>query len=147
MNRYAQRDSVLRQMGYDYLASPLWASIRRRIFRVCDICPCGDRATEIHHRTYKRRYLEGRGKIHQFLVPVCRSCHQRIEVDDGGKTPLGKANRLLDEITMVGLDHGVVRPRKCWLKPERQERHRRKHAARPSPAANSQRKAMRDGDD
>lgn len=121
VNRYAQRDEVLRQMGYssyrEYLASPLWKKIKARLFKVCDRCPCGAPATEAHHRTYKRRYLEGRGKLHKFVVPVCRSCHQSIEFDGTGKTPLGLANRRLDEIRLAAESKGIHMPYKARVKP------------------------------
>jgi hypothetical protein len=120
MNRYAQRDSVLKAMGYasyaEYLASPLWQGIRARLLKVCSQCPCGAAATEIHHRTYKRRYMEGRGKVHKFMTPVCRACHQRIEFDGDGKTPLGQANRLLDEIRLEAESRGIRMPRQTRLK-------------------------------
>lgn len=120
MNRYAQRDAVLRDMGFasydEYLASPLWSRIRARLFKVCDVCVCGEAATEVHHMTYKRRYMEGRGKIHKFLIPVCRKCHQRIEFDDQGKTPLGQANRVLTEIRLEAEARGIRAPAKTRLK-------------------------------
>jgi hypothetical protein len=116
MNRYAQRDAVLREMGFptyaDYLASPLWARIKRRLFKAYGLCVCGAPATEVHHRTYKRRYMEGRGKIYSFLIPICRTCHQRIEFDERGKTALGHANRILDEIQADAESRGIPqRPR------------------------------------
>jgi len=100
VNRYKQRDAVLRDMGYEsydaYLRSPLWKRIRARLLKKCDTCVCGAPATEFHHRSYKRRYLEGRGKIYKFIVPICRQCHAEIEFDDGAKLCLGWANAKLD---------------------------------------------------
>lgn len=119
MNRYSQRDAVLRDMGFssypDYLASGLWAGIRNRLFEVCSTCVCGNKATQVHHRTYKRRYMEGRGKIHKFLTPVCSACHARIEFDRDGKTPLGVANRRLDEIRVEAESRGIKMPFKTRL--------------------------------
>ena len=120
MNRYAQRDAVLREMGFanydEYLRSPLWAKIKRRLLKVCDRCPCGAPATEFHHRSYKRRYLEGRGKVTKFIVPICRRHHEHIEFDELGKTPLGQANRRLDEIRAAAEARGIIMPRKTRLK-------------------------------
>jgi len=120
MNRYHQRDQVLAKIGFtsyrEYLSSPLWASIRTRLFRVCSTCPCGAKATQIHHRTYKERYMLGRGKIHKFLVPVCETCHKKIEFAGDAKRSLGGANNALDEIIEKGIASGVKRPRKCVAK-------------------------------
>ena len=111
MNRYAQRDAVLKQIGFesysDYRKSPLYARIRARVFKQWDTCVCGKPATQIHHMSYKRRYLEGRGKIHKFLVPLCDECHKTIEFDYQGKCPLGWANRRLDNLRLEYLNKGI----------------------------------------
>ena len=116
MNRYEQRDSVLKKMGFpsyeSYRRSNLWKRIRARLLKGCPICPCGNEATEIHHRTYKRRYMEGRGRITKFLVPICRLCHAWIEFDDGYKTSLGKANAKLDQIRENAEAKGIRVPSK-----------------------------------
>lgn len=124
MNRYAQRDEVLRLMGFrsyrEYLDSRLWKAIRARVLRACSTCPCGQPATEVHHRTYKRRYLEGRGKIHKFLTPICRQCHQQIEFEGSEKLSLGWANAKLDAIREEAEKKGIILPRKFKTKPRRQ---------------------------
>ena len=126
MNRYKQRDDVLLQMGYssygDYLQSPLWARIRARVMQGCrGLCICGKPATEIHHRTYKRRYMEGRGKVTTFLTAICRECHEFIEFDEGGnKVSLGLANTRLEKLSQDADAAGAHRPgkrirsRKSW---------------------------------
>lgn len=120
VSRYQQRDAVLAEMGFptylDYLRSPLYRSIRARIFKVCDRCVCGKPATELHHRSYKRRYLEGRGKIHKFITPVCREHHESIEFDEAGKLPLGWANAKLDAIRAEAEARGIVMPHKTRIK-------------------------------
>lgn len=120
MNRYAQRDRVLNEMGFasyrDYLASPLWQRIRARMLKACPTCPCGKPAEQIHHRTYKRRYLEGRGLIHKYLVPICRTCHEAIEFEGSEKLSLGWANAKLDEIREVAESRGFVIQNKYKLK-------------------------------
>lgn len=120
MNRYQQRDAVLRTMGFssyaEYLASPLWRSIRARLFKVCDQCPCGKKAEQAHHRTYKRRYLEGRGKIHKFITPICGECHEEIEFEGGEKLSLGWANSKLDAIRDEAESRGIILPRATRIK-------------------------------
>lgn len=124
VNRYAQRDAVLLQMGFanyqEYLASPLWARIRARVMKACDgLCICGKEATEIHHRSYKRRYMEGKGKINSFLTAICRECHDFIEFDEAGnKVPLGFANSRLDQLITDAVGAGVHRPGKV-MRPKR----------------------------
>jgi hypothetical protein len=68
-----------------YLRSALWRSIRRRVFglkgRTCSLCH--RRATQVHHRSYDRLTL--RGVILTYLEPICRYCHEKIEVTPGGR--------------------------------------------------------------
>lgn len=126
MNRYAQRDKVLLEMGFssyrEYLDSKLWKSIRARIFRVCSICVCGEPATECHHRSYKRRYLEGRGRIHKYITPVCRKCHQQIEFEGSEKMSLGWANARLLKIQEEAEKRGIKVPKKARISVRRQRR-------------------------
>lgn len=120
MNRYQQRDAVLKEMGFasyrEYLASALWRRIRARLLKACPVCPCGKTAEQVHHRTYKRRYLEGRGKIHKYLVPICRECHESIEFEGSEKLSLGWANAKLDAIRAAAEAAGFVIPNKYKLK-------------------------------
>jgi hypothetical protein len=62
-----------------YLASAKWKRIRGTVLRIHnhECACCGAEATEVHHRDYRPRVLEG--KDLNALVPVCRSCHKRIE--------------------------------------------------------------------
>jgi hypothetical protein len=94
MNTYAARESKLKELGYstysEYLASPLWASIRRSAFtlhgRICSIC--GEAAAVIHHIHYGWSTLLGWNL--KCLVPVCQGCHWQIEfTPDGEKRALG----------------------------------------------------------
>lgn len=72
---------VLSELGYrsyaEYLASPLWRSIRQRVYaakgRVCVSCDM-DEADEIHHDRYDRDTLMGKTLKH--LRPLCRHCHE-----------------------------------------------------------------------
>lgn len=93
---YSRRDEILRAMGYgsygDYLRSPLWAKIRRRVFGrdegKCRIC--GERGEQVHHQSYDIRTLKGK-KINRLLL-LCRKCHEEVEVDGlGRKRPAREA--------------------------------------------------------
>ncbi len=72
----------LQSLGFvsyaDYLKSPLWASIRSRVYaskgRICLDCK-SHRATQIHHRQYDLETLKG--DTLNYLVPVCRNCHRK----------------------------------------------------------------------
>ena len=132
MNRYKQRDDVLRSMGFAsyaaYLASPLWKRIRARLFKVCDKCVCGAPATQFHHKTYKRKYMKGRGKIHKYIVPLCRECHKAIEFDGSQKKSLGWANNKLDMIRADAESRGIRMPAKAKLKSKRRPPVRRLHS-------------------
>ncbi len=67
----------------DYLESPEWwrrrnATIRRASYR-CEYLvdggiPCGEQATDVHHRTYARIFAESDGD----LVALCREHHALI---------------------------------------------------------------------
>jgi hypothetical protein len=77
----AQFTDDLKSIGFDsyaeYLKSPLWASIRSRVYaskgRMCLDCKTR-RATQIHHRQYDLTTLKG--DTLNYLVPVCRQCHR-----------------------------------------------------------------------
>jgi hypothetical protein len=86
---YGRRDEILRAMGYesyrDYLRSPLWSKIRRRVFGrdegKCRIC--GERGEQVHHQSYDARTLKG--KTIKRLLLLCRRCHEEVEVDGLGR--------------------------------------------------------------
>jgi hypothetical protein len=87
---YLDRSAVLRQIGFnsyaDYLASELWAKIRIKVFATHDgKCRlCDRKATEVHHFRYSKSVLLGKS-FGMNLVPLCRLCHEKVEVDDTGK--------------------------------------------------------------
>jgi len=83
----------LRSLGYtsydEYLASDHWQTTRsgfwkRNKSRRCR--GCGERATQIHHVTYKRLGAE---KPYD-LVAVCRSCHEAVHESE---IPNGRLRR------------------------------------------------------
>lgn len=92
---FAARNELLARMGFPtyeaYLASPLWESIRVRVYeakgRTCLRCRQAD-AVEVHHTRYDEPTL--RGDTLNYLVPVCRDCHEG-EHGIGGKDRVGPA--------------------------------------------------------
>lgn len=86
---YSRRNEILRAMGYgsyrEYLASPLWAKIRRRVFGrdegKCRICE--GRGEQVHHQSYDLRTLKG--KTIKRLLLLCCKCHEEVEVNGLGR--------------------------------------------------------------
>jgi len=86
---YEARGRHLLALGFatyaDYLASPLWASIRQKVLDrdrgQCRLCP--KPATQVHHARYDRETLEGTSLT--FLGAVCAGCHRFVEFDAQGK--------------------------------------------------------------
>ena len=84
---YADRDSVLRSIGYasysEYLASETWRAIRSRDLNRLPNCTfCGKRAECVHHRKYSEAVLRGESDF--WLSPLCFDCHTEIEFDENG---------------------------------------------------------------
>ena len=101
-SRYRERDESLKSIGFesyeDYLKSPLWRSVRRKVIDRAKgrCCGCGDTANQVHHRFYTREVLLGIRTEEKFMVAICGSCHKFIEIgDDGKKLPIHKANERL----------------------------------------------------
>jgi hypothetical protein len=100
MPSYAQRNSILTELGYPtyavYLASPLWRAIRGRIlFRGVKCYCCGKKPNQVHHRKYTIENLAGKSMKH--MVPICRKCHEGIEFNNrGGKRNHGHVDAHLD---------------------------------------------------
>lgn len=96
---YAERNRVLRQLGYvdyaAYLASPLWSEIRGQIlYRSPRCCACPRVASQVHHRSYAKAALTGEDVTQ--LVSICRECHSEIEFAGEEKLSLTAANNKLD---------------------------------------------------
>ena len=96
VRQYTRRNEILARMGYPtyaaYLASPLWAKVRRAFFadverdflggdRPC--WSCGAHATQVHHGRYTKKNLTGESFHH--LYAVCRKCHEACEFSDDGE--------------------------------------------------------------
>lgn len=93
---YRQRDEYLYASGYrtydEYLRSGQWDSVRRQILGAGTKCRyCGKPATLVHHTLYTYNNLSG--KSLEGLVPICGTCHKRIEMCNGKKVRMGTAQR------------------------------------------------------
>jgi 5-methylcytosine-specific restriction endonuclease McrA len=69
----------------DYLKSPLWRTIRRRVLkRDGNVCRrCGGKATRVHHRSYADEVMAGNDD--RQLASICEGCHNVIHFDDNGQ--------------------------------------------------------------
>lgn len=69
------KDVMLMDYQTEYLNSPLWRKIKRRVLtrdkKKCVFCE--GPAQTVHHRSYDRDVLEG--KADQMLVSLCDACH------------------------------------------------------------------------
>lgn len=94
---YTQRDTALAEIGFatyaDYLASPLWESIRSRRLAMQSTCSCCPKpATVVHHDTYYRKLLLGdEESVKRDLFPLCHGCHYLVEFDGTRKRSWGEA--------------------------------------------------------
>jgi hypothetical protein len=100
-NAYEIRDAILTDMGYrsyaDYLLSGLWQKIRSGVLSKDVWCAaCGERAREVHHRSYTRENLSGESS--EGLVSICGTCHESIELNGQHKRTLEAANAVLDSL-------------------------------------------------
>lgn len=74
------------EMGHsEYLQTPLWRKIRRRVLRrdsgICQIC--GAPANQVHHRSYDYAVIVGHDD--KGCISLCAKCHKRIEFTPEGK--------------------------------------------------------------
>lgn len=91
--------SVFQKLGFksyqEYLQSDRWKRIRAKVFRKCGKCKvCGNKAEVVHHKNYDEKTL--RGDCLKSLVPLCHSCHYKMEFTQyNKKNQLSEANRKL----------------------------------------------------
>jgi hypothetical protein len=95
---YGSRAINLKELGFEdyaqYLASPLWASIRCKAMLSygykCRLC--SGPATEVHHLSYDLDTL--RSLKRKNLVALCRACHTSVEfTTDGTKRAFSESLR------------------------------------------------------
>lgn len=75
-----------REMEYcEYLQSPLWKKIRRRVLKrdrgICQLCQA--KATEVHHRSYDTDVMLGKNDAG--CISLCEKCHHSIEFTQAGE--------------------------------------------------------------
>lgn len=104
---YAQRNKLLRRMGfpsYDaYLRSPLWRRIRAEQHREHPDCyGCGRRGQEVHHANYFQETLTGKSRAGLFTV--CETCHKAIEWLAGVKLDPRRATERLKKLRAAWLE-------------------------------------------
>ena len=113
---YAKRDLLLKELGYEnyaaYLRSDLWHSIRGFVMRAhrgkCGLC--GGMATEVHHVSYSKDALLGRGLLHYF--PICNRCHKEHEFDSRGRKVSAEACHEAMRKTFMNKIREKSKPRK-----------------------------------
>lgn len=79
-----------------YLTSPLWQTIRSRVFAAKGpLCVCERPASQVHHMAYSLDVMSGHNL--EPLIPICRGCHRRIHRRgrSGPAPTLNEANRRL----------------------------------------------------
>jgi len=103
MRAYKDRDVALSQLGYgsyrEYLKSKAWKDIYARVMDKGDgkCVLCDGTATQCHHTFYSKKNLTGK-KI-AGIVPMCRDCHERIELmPDGKKRASTHTRRMLKRL-------------------------------------------------
>jgi len=104
---YEVRDASLRELGYknysEYLRSPEWKVLRADVLSHRSICVvCDGSATQIHHYSYDMAVLLG--IIPELLIPLCRYCHEDIEINEEGNKRLLEESqkRIHDMLKVVG---------------------------------------------
>lgn len=100
--KYAIRDELCKSFGFysykAYLRSDEWRSIRNAVLQEFADCICCDRPSKVvHHLRYDSATLLG---VHSLnLAPLCRECHEHIELlEDGTKASMSRANTLMLEL-------------------------------------------------
>lgn len=105
--QYFDRNARLSELGYrsyaEYLQSDDWKKIRNEVLEQTPTCvACANVACQVHHLNYSNRVLLGIAR--EYLVSICRGCHEAIEIDNGEKRSLPAANTILVEL--VGINKG-----------------------------------------
>lgn len=99
-NHYEYRNQAVKKLGFnsyqEYLASPLWKSIRVKVLdrenNTCQICHIA-KADHIHHHNYTYKTLRGDKRKLRHLIAICKDCHKKAEfLDNNVKSTLPQAN-------------------------------------------------------
>lgn len=103
LETYELRDKLLKKLGYpsyqEYLCSERWWKIKEKVLVAYEnrCILCSSKATEVHHLSYRAKVLMGK-KMDQ-LVPLCRSCHVKVEFHpDGKKRMLAQAQKVYESL-------------------------------------------------
>ena len=110
---YATRNELLIAFGYrtykQYLKSDEWKAMRARVFEQYQECICCTTSAQVvHHVKYDSATLLGLHTLN--LAPLCRACHERMEIDEAGdKAALSRANTLMFEMARK------KDPKQLWL--------------------------------
>ena len=84
-----------------YLQSPKWQEIRQAVMsRDGGKCRgCGREATQVHHRRYDRRTMEG--ETIEWLIALCGGCHRCIHFKNGNKLKPRRTEVLLQGMLLL----------------------------------------------
>lgn len=92
--KYFERNEILVELGFatykEYLESELWKGIKSEVFKKSRTCSlCDGLAFQVHHLDYSRETLLGLNP--RGLTPICRPCHEKVEMRPNGEKRMGKA--------------------------------------------------------
>lgn len=113
-SHYSRRNKLLRELGFPsyatYLTSPLWHSIRLRVWHAAGwrCFGCGYRPDQVHHDRYDRATLKGATLDH--LYAVCATCHKWAEFLHGSKLSPRQATLRLKKRRKERLERQAKRP-------------------------------------
>lgn len=102
LRAYVNRNKRLAKMGFPsyraYLDSGMWASIRKPILQRDEwrCVLCGERANQVHHRSYSTRTLMGEAP--ENLFSLCGRCHESVEFEEGSKRRMCDVNSTFEEM-------------------------------------------------
>ena len=112
--RYAARNELLRSFGFRsyeaYLRSDEWKALRAEVLAEFPQCICCESKSQVvHHVRYDSATLLGVHRLH--LAPLCRACHEKMEILPGGeKATMAQANTLMLQMA------GKKNQKQAWLK-------------------------------
>ena len=137
--KYATRDELCKLFGFfsykAYLRSDEWRAIRNGVLAEYPECICCHSPSKVvHHVKYDSATLLGLHSLN--LAPLCRECHERIEImEDGTKACMSRANTLMLELVRKKNPkqlwlHRFYHDRKKWKRDRQVDAHARRAAWR-----------------